>query len=138
MTSYYLRTPLEMSQLFAEVPEALSNTLLIAERCNVDLSFKGYHLPDFPVPEGYTAGILSASSVRGRGEKALCKDDATSPEVQRKTRLRVERRPQDGIRRLLPDRLGPVPLCPRKWDLVQRPRFGGRLDRRLRIGHYAG
>jgi DNA polymerase-3 subunit alpha len=53
--SYYLRTPTEMNQLFAEVPEALSNTLLIAERCNVDLSFKGYHLPDFPVPEGHTA-----------------------------------------------------------------------------------
>jgi DNA polymerase-3 subunit alpha len=53
--SYYLRTPDEMSLLFAEVPEALSNTLLIAERCNVDLSFKGYHLPDFPVPEGFTA-----------------------------------------------------------------------------------
>lgn len=53
--SYYLRTPAEMSQLFAEVPEALSNTLLIAERCNVDLGFKGYHLPDFPVPEGFTA-----------------------------------------------------------------------------------
>ena len=41
--------------MFAEVPESLSNTLLIAERCNVDLSFKGYHLPDFDVPEGYTA-----------------------------------------------------------------------------------
>src|SRR5512143_3074468 len=53
--SYYLRSPQEMSQLFSEVPEALSNTLLIAERCNVDLGFKGYHLPDFPVPEGYTA-----------------------------------------------------------------------------------
>ena len=53
--SYYLRTPQEMSQLFAEVPESLSNTLLIAERCNVDLAFKGYHLPEFPVPEGYTA-----------------------------------------------------------------------------------
>ncbi|MCK6540085.1 MAG: DNA polymerase III subunit alpha [Anaerolineales bacterium] len=53
--SYYLRTPQEMSRLFAEIPESLSNTLLIAERCNVDLSFKGYHLPDFPVPEGFTA-----------------------------------------------------------------------------------
>jgi len=52
--SYYLRTPAEMSQLFAEVPESLSNTLLIAERCNVDLGFKGYHLPDFIVPEGFT------------------------------------------------------------------------------------
>ncbi len=37
------------------MPEALSNTLLIAERCNVDLSPKGYHLPLFTVPEGYTA-----------------------------------------------------------------------------------
>jgi hypothetical protein len=53
--TYYLRTPQEMSRIFAEVPEALSNTLLIAERCNVDLSFKGYHLPEFPVPEGDTA-----------------------------------------------------------------------------------
>ncbi|HSL31785.1 MAG TPA: DNA polymerase III subunit alpha, partial [Anaerolineales bacterium] len=53
--SYYLRTPQEMSRLFAEIPEALSNTLLIAERCNVDLEPKGYHLPHFPVPEGYTA-----------------------------------------------------------------------------------
>jgi len=53
--SYYLRTALEMQQLFAEVPDSLSNTLLIAERCNVDLGFKGYHLPEFTVPEGYTA-----------------------------------------------------------------------------------
>lgn len=52
--SYYLRSPDEMSALFAEVPQALQNTLLIAERCNVDLSFKGYHLPIFEVPEGYT------------------------------------------------------------------------------------
>jgi len=52
--SYYLRSPEEMGRLFSEVPEALSNTLMIAERCNVDLSFKGYHLPNFDVPEGYT------------------------------------------------------------------------------------
>ncbi len=43
-----------MATLFTEVPESLSNTLLIAERCNVDLGFKGYHLPEFTVPEGYT------------------------------------------------------------------------------------
>ncbi|HSQ27210.1 MAG TPA: DNA polymerase III subunit alpha [Anaerolineales bacterium] len=57
MTSptYYLRSPDEMSQIFGAVPQALSNTLLIAERCNVDLDTKGYHLPLFEVPEGYTA-----------------------------------------------------------------------------------
>ena len=53
--SYYLRSPEEMASLFAEVPEALTNTLLIAERCTIDLGFKGYHLPNFDVPEGYTA-----------------------------------------------------------------------------------
>jgi DNA polymerase-3 subunit alpha len=52
--SFYLRSPQEMATLFAEVPEALSNTLLIAERCNVDLSSSGYHLPKFDVPGGYT------------------------------------------------------------------------------------
>jgi DNA polymerase-3 subunit alpha len=53
--SYYLRSPQEMAELFAEVPGAISNTLLIAERCELDLGFKGYHLPHFDVPEGYTA-----------------------------------------------------------------------------------
>jgi DNA polymerase-3 subunit alpha len=53
--SYYLRTPQEMQNLFSVVPEALSNTLLIAERCNVDLTPKEYHLPVFPVPDGFSA-----------------------------------------------------------------------------------
>ncbi len=53
-SSYYLRSPEEMASLFAEVPESISNTLLIAERCNVDLSVDQYHLPDFTLPDGYT------------------------------------------------------------------------------------
>ena len=53
--SYYLRTPAEMSALFAEIPETISNTLLIAERCNVELLHKGYHLPTFPMPAEMTA-----------------------------------------------------------------------------------
>jgi DNA polymerase-3 subunit alpha len=52
--SFYLRSPDEMSEIFSEVPGAISNTLLIAERCNVDLGFKGYHLPDFEVPAEFT------------------------------------------------------------------------------------
>ena len=53
--SYYLRSGDEMRQLFGHIPGAIENTLLIAERCNVDLGFKGYHLPNFEVPEGFTA-----------------------------------------------------------------------------------
>ena len=52
--SYYLRSPDEMAALFAEVPGAISNSLLIAERCNIDLGFSGYHLPQFDVPARHT------------------------------------------------------------------------------------
>ena len=50
----YLRSPEEMVELFADIPEAIQNTLAVAQRCNVDLSLGDYHLPDFPVPEGYS------------------------------------------------------------------------------------
>jgi len=52
--SYYLRSPEEMQRLFGEVPESLTNTLLIAERCNLNLDVKDYRLPLFEVPEGQT------------------------------------------------------------------------------------
>ncbi|MBM3127524.1 MAG: DNA polymerase III subunit alpha [Chloroflexi bacterium] len=52
---YYLKSSDEMRALWRDVPEALSNTLLVAERCNVDLDFKEYHLPKFPVPDGFNA-----------------------------------------------------------------------------------
>jgi len=79
--SYFLRSPLEMSKLFSEVPDALSNTLLIAERCNVDLSFKGYHLPEFPVPEGHTAESYLRSLCEAGAERRYG-DDCDSPKVR--------------------------------------------------------
>ncbi len=48
---YYLRSAEEMAALWSDVPDALTNTLEIAERCNLDLSFDGYRLPRFAVPE---------------------------------------------------------------------------------------
>ena len=51
---FYLKTPEEMAQVFGEFPEALRNTVAIAERCDVDLSTKENHLPSFDVPEGFT------------------------------------------------------------------------------------
>src|SRR5690606_12474915 len=52
---FYLKSPEEMDRLFGETPEALTNTIRIAEMCNLDLGFKGYHLPEFDVPEGMTS-----------------------------------------------------------------------------------
>ncbi len=51
---YYLRTAGEMKQLFAEVPEAIRNTLEIAERCNLEIEFGRLHFPVFHPPEGHT------------------------------------------------------------------------------------
>ncbi len=47
----YLRTASEMAELFSDVPEALENTLRVAERCNFALAIGDYYLPNFPVPE---------------------------------------------------------------------------------------
>ncbi|MGM0553668.1 MAG: DNA polymerase III subunit alpha [Pseudomonadota bacterium] len=50
----YLRSPQEMAELFADIPEALANSVAIARRCSVTLTLGESVLPDFPVPEGYT------------------------------------------------------------------------------------
>ena len=52
---FYVKSPEEMYDLFGDVPEALENTVKIAERCNVDFVFHDLKLPRFDVPEGKTA-----------------------------------------------------------------------------------
>jgi len=47
----YLKSYEEMESLFGDLPEALENTVHIANRCNVDLQFGNYQLPDFQPPE---------------------------------------------------------------------------------------
>ena len=51
---FYLKSEEEMRQLFPNCPEALENTERIAQRCNLEFVFNEYHLPTFPIPEGYT------------------------------------------------------------------------------------
>ncbi len=74
--TYYLRSPQEMAELFADVPEAISNTLWIAERTNVDLDPGNvYHLPNYDVPAGFTAEsylrkLCEEGLIRRYGEKA--------------------------------------------------------------------
>ena len=51
---FYLKSEEELRQRFPNCGEAFENTCRIAQRCNVDFVFNEYHLPSFPVPEGYT------------------------------------------------------------------------------------
>lgn len=50
---YYVKSPEEMAALFPYAREAIENTHKIAMRCNVNIEFGHYKLPEFPVPEGY-------------------------------------------------------------------------------------
>ncbi|HYG36192.1 MAG TPA: PHP domain-containing protein, partial [Clostridia bacterium] len=51
---FYLRSAEEMKARFAEVPEAIQNTLEVAEKCNVEIVFGKLHYPVFDPPEHYT------------------------------------------------------------------------------------
>ena len=51
---FFLKTAAQMAEVFGDYPEAMKNTLLIAERCNVTIPSGQNHLPKFAVPEGYT------------------------------------------------------------------------------------
>ena len=51
---FYLKSEQELRQLFPHCDEAFENTQKIADMCNVEFVFNEYHLPSFPVPEGYT------------------------------------------------------------------------------------
>lgn len=62
--TFYLKTPDEMKKSFSYVPEAIANTVKIAERCNLQLELGKYHLPNFPVPEGCTREAFMAEMAR--------------------------------------------------------------------------
>ena len=51
---FYLKSEEELRALFPGCDEAFSNTQKIADMCNVEFTFHEYHLPAYPVPEGYT------------------------------------------------------------------------------------
>ncbi len=74
---HYLKSAAEMRHLFREVPESCDNTLLIAERANVEIDFGKPSLPQFPVPDEFTgdtyevraADYLRHLSIEGAKER---------------------------------------------------------------------
>src|SRR3989338_2631015 len=49
---FYFKTPEEMKQAFSYCPEAIKNTLVIAEKCNLELAFNKIHIPHYEPPFG--------------------------------------------------------------------------------------
>jgi DNA polymerase-3 subunit alpha len=53
--TFYVRSPSEMEALFPDLPDALENTVKIADKCEVDLKLGSWSFPKFPLPKGVTA-----------------------------------------------------------------------------------
>jgi DNA polymerase-3 subunit alpha len=66
----YLKSATEMAALFADLPEAIENAYHLAMRCNLEMTFGTYYLPDFPTPDGQSVGdylrAMAAEGLRDR------------------------------------------------------------------------
>jgi DNA polymerase-3 subunit alpha len=78
---FYLKTPEQMAQLFPEHPEALENTLRIAEMVDLRLEFGRVHLPEPDLPPGHTAISYLAHLAR---EGMKSKYHPVTPEVEQR------------------------------------------------------
>ncbi|MBV2208028.1 MAG: DNA polymerase III subunit alpha [Thermomonas sp.] len=78
----YLKSADEMAALFADIPDAIDNTLALAQRCNLQLRLGTYFLPAFPVPDDETLD----SWIRSQAHAGLTKRLETHPIAAGKTR----------------------------------------------------
>src|SRR5580693_2469709 len=84
----YLKSPQEMQQLFADLPEAINNTLELSSRLEFTLNDLGYQFPRYPVPEGETMN----SFLRERAwEGFRQRYGRATPDMQTRARRQIER-----------------------------------------------
>lgn len=94
-SEFYIKSPEQMRMAFATVPEAISNTLDVADRCNVKFSFKDeegkriYFLPTFEA-KGKTQEEFFAEETQEGLEKRLQELKITEPEKQKVYRDRID------------------------------------------------
>ncbi len=89
----FFKSPEEMKRSFSHSPEAVAETVKVAERCNLELSFGDHHFPTFPVPEGETLATLFDKGCRDGLEERLAEireKEELSPEQEKTYRDRLE------------------------------------------------
>ncbi len=86
----YLRSSEEMVALFKDIPEAITNTVEIAKRCNVTLSFGENVLPEFPIPETHTPPEYMRQQAEEGLEKRLQKLKIDNPELKKNYQDRLD------------------------------------------------
>jgi DNA polymerase-3 subunit alpha len=87
----YLRSAAEMQALFADIPEALQNSVEIARRCSLMLTLGQARLPDYPVSARSTpAEFIAAEAGRGLEQRLAAADLQQATAVQYRARLSLE------------------------------------------------
>ncbi|MFT7090691.1 MAG: DNA polymerase-3 subunit alpha [Candidatus Azotimanducaceae bacterium] len=88
----YLKSPEQMAELFADIPEALKNSVEIARRCSVDIVLGEYFLPEYPIPEGHTTeSYFCEVSEQGLDERLTRILDPADPDYNEKRKAYDER-----------------------------------------------
>ena len=92
---YYIKSEAEMRELFAAIPEALANTRLVADKCDLELDLTAVHFPRFTISLEEARGLrgwLSEHSVEAgeSGEQAVCALDAVLPPAPAASEAEVE------------------------------------------------
>ncbi|HBF38081.1 MAG TPA: DNA polymerase III subunit alpha, partial [Firmicutes bacterium] len=86
-SEFYLKTPAEMEEIFFDYPEALENTLKIAERCNVHLELGEFHMPQFQLPAGTQEKLTTEKYLEQLCRQAIVDKGLTWDEVREKRLL---------------------------------------------------
>jgi DNA polymerase-3 subunit alpha len=83
---FYFKSPEEMAQRFAYIPEAISNTVAIANSCEVEFPEKSFHFPSLKLPDSRTADELLVEKAQAGLEKRLAHKESLegplTPEVR--------------------------------------------------------
>ena len=90
----YLRSPQEMCEIFADIPEALENSVEIARRCTLDIRLGEYFLPDYPIPDGLTIDqFFTRESEKGLQKRLEVLYDTSAedfPEIEKRYTERLK------------------------------------------------
>jgi DNA polymerase-3 subunit alpha len=122
--NFYLKSADEMHALFPHDHAALENTVAIAERCNLTIPTGTFHLPEFPVPAGYTLQSYF-------GEVARAGLDERLHEIRRRRALGLVKTPDDRYRERLEfeiqviERMGFEGYFLVVWDFIRYSREQG-------------
>ncbi|MGC2185957.1 MAG: error-prone DNA polymerase, partial [Terriglobales bacterium] len=84
----HLKSPQQMQQLFADLPEALSNTVELSSRLEFTLEALGYEFPRYPVPEGESMMSFLRERTREGFQQRYGRSDAS---LQSRARRQIER-----------------------------------------------